>query len=82
MSEIEHKGQLENELRTALRRCGLSYRTEGSYVGWYKRYVKFHGMRHPNKLGKIDVEKFLADLALNQHVSCSTQSQAMQKRHR
>ncbi|MEM9400538.1 MAG: integron integrase, partial [Verrucomicrobiota bacterium] len=61
----------------ALRRCGLSYRTEGSYVGWYKRYVKFHGMRHPNKLGKIDVEKFLADLALNQHVSCSTQSQAM-----
>jgi site-specific recombinase XerD len=45
-------------------------------VGWYKRYVKYHGMRHPAELGKEGVEAFLKHLAMHLEVAAGTQNQA------
>lgn len=54
----------------------MAYRTEQSYVSWYKRYMKFHGLKHPKELGKAGVEKFLNYLAGEQQVAAGTQNQA------
>ena len=67
---------LLNELRAALRMRHYSLRTEESYVQWARRFVAFHGRRHPLELGAREVSAFLSDLATERHVSPSTQNQA------
>ena len=59
-----------------MRRRGLATRTEAGYVGWYRRYVKFHKMRHPEELGQAGVEEFMDHLAVTQGVAPGTQNQA------
>jgi integron integrase len=53
-----------------------SIKTEQSYIGWAKRYIFFHNKRHPNEMGKIEIEQFLTHLATNLKVSPTTQNQA------
>ncbi|BCB26152.1 integron integrase [Sulfurimicrobium lacus] len=53
-----------------------SIRTEQTYVDWIKRYIFFHGKRHPKDMGAHDVEAFLTHLAVNGKVAASTQNQA------
>jgi integron integrase len=55
----------------------LSPRTEEAYVAWVRRFVKFHGMRHPQILGEAEVTAFLTHLAVESRVSASTQNQAL-----
>jgi len=54
----------------------MSRRTEDSYVNWVKRFILFHGKRHPREMGEDEVRAFLSWLAVDQHVSASTQNQA------
>jgi integron integrase len=54
----------------------LSLRTEEAYRNWIKRYILFHGKRHPRELDADAVRAFLTHLAVNEHVSASTQNQA------
>ncbi|MCP4006050.1 MAG: integron integrase [bacterium] len=54
-----------------------SLRTENAYVGWIKRYIHHHGLRHPDEMGNIEVVEFLSDLAVRGEVSASTQNQAL-----
>ncbi len=53
-----------------------STRTEESYLQWIKRYILFHDKRHPREMGVAEIEAFLNHLALEKHVSASTQNQA------
>ena len=53
-----------------------SQATEKSYVGWIKRFILFHGKRHPREMGAKEVADFLSYLALKRNVSPSTQNQA------
>ncbi len=64
-------------VRDRVRRLGLSRRTEEAYVGWIRRYVVANGHRHPAGLGKLEVERFLTDLASRLDVAASTQNQAL-----
>ncbi len=64
-------------LRRAIRQRHYSRRTEETYVGWVKRFVIFHGRRHPAELGAAEVSSFLSHLATDRHVSASTQNQAL-----
>jgi len=64
-------------MRAALRTRHYSYRTEEAYVAWVKRFVRFHGMRHPRELGEPDVNAFLTHLAVADRVAASTQGQAL-----
>ncbi|GIX29424.1 MAG: integron integrase [Burkholderiales bacterium] len=69
--------RLFDQLREALRVRHYSLRTEQAYVHWTKRYILFHGKRHPRELGAAQVQEFLTWLAVEGGVSASTQGQAL-----
>ena len=62
--------------RAAVRGRHYSPRTEDAYVAWVRRYVLFHGRRHPTGMGEVEVQAFLTHLAERGRVSASTQNQA------
>jgi integron integrase len=64
--------------RERMRARRLAYRTEQTYLEWIRRYIAFHGRRHPRDLGAAEVEQFLTDLAVVRKVAASTQNQALQ----
>jgi integrase len=69
--------RLLDQVRAAIRRLNYSRRTEEAYVHWIKRYIYFHGKRHPRDLGAAGVEAFLSHLATEGRVSASTRNQAL-----
>jgi integron integrase len=69
--------KLLDRVRHAARAKHFSYRTEQCYVYWTERFIRFHGIRHPDTMGEPEVEAFLTDLAVNGRVSASTQNQAL-----
>ncbi len=54
----------------------LSLRTEDTYRNWIKRFILYHGKRHPRDLDAEAVRSFLTHLAVTEHVAASTQNQA------
>lgn len=70
-------GKLLLKARNVLRRKHYSYRTEKQYLAWIRRFVVFHGRRHPIHMGAPEIEAFLNHLALKAEVSASTQNQAL-----
>jgi integron integrase len=64
-------------LRLHIRGQGLAYRTEQTYVHWIKRFIVYHGKRHPKDMGAADVEGFLTHLSVNRHCSTNTQRIAL-----
>ena len=54
-----------------------SIRTEEAYVSWIKRFILFHGKRHPLEMGEDEITRFLSTLAVHGQVSASTQYQAL-----
>ena len=68
--------KLLDRVRIRIRLKGYSIRTEKSYVSWIKRFIMFHGKRHPEEMGKSEIEAFLSHLVMNLDVSSSTQNQA------
>ena len=64
-------------MRAAIRTRHLSRRTEEAYGFWIRRYILFHAKRHPAALGQDEVTRFLSSLAVERHVSASTQNQAL-----
>lgn len=69
--------KLLDRMRRALRTGHYSLRTEEVYVHWVRRFIRFHGMRHPRDLGKAEIEAFLSHLAVDRHVAPSTQNLAL-----
>ena len=72
------KPRLLDQVRQVIRRKGYSYKTEKSYVGWIKRFILYHGKRHPRDMGPAEIEQFLTHLAVDLNVAASTQNQALQ----
>jgi len=66
--------KLLDRVRAAVRLRHYSLRTEDCYVQWVKRFILFHGKRHPADLGAAHVEQFLTHLAVEGHVAESTQN--------
>ena len=71
------KPRLLDQVRDRIRVKHYSIRTEQAYLGWVKRFILFHGKRHPLTLGAPDVERFLSHLAVEGKVAASTQNQAL-----
>jgi site-specific recombinase XerD len=69
--------RLLDRVRAALRIRHCSLRTEKAYVGWIRRYILFHGKRHPADMGAAEITRFLSDLAIQRNVAASTQNQAL-----
>lgn len=68
--------RLLDRVRGAIRARHYSLRTEKAYVGWIKRFIFFHGKRHPDEMGTAEITQYLSNLATVSHVSASTQNQA------
>jgi site-specific recombinase XerD len=68
--------KLLDQVRETMRASRYSPRTEAAYVEWIKRYVRFHGIRHPQEMGADEVKAFLSHLATQMNVAASTQNQA------
>jgi integron integrase len=71
------KPRLLDQVRDALRVRHYSLRTEASYVQWIRRFILFHGKRHPAEMGEQEITAFLTGLAVDKHVAASTQNQAL-----
>jgi integron integrase len=69
--------RLLDRVRAAIRARYYSQRTEKAYVHWIRRYILFHGKRHPETLGAAEIESFLSALAVQAKVAASTQNQAL-----
>ncbi len=68
--------RLLDRLREAIRVRHYSIRTEDAYADWARRFIVFHGKRHPLDLGAAEVAAFLTHLAVQRNVAASTQNQA------
>jgi integron integrase len=71
------KPKLLDQVRNILRVNHYSLRTEETYVHWIRRFIYFHGKRHPAEMGAFEVDAFLSHLAVEGNVSASTQNQAL-----
>jgi len=69
--------KLLGQLRDRIRLKHNSLRTEQAYVRWGKRYIIFHGKRHPAEMDKAEIEAFLTSRAVKRNVTASTQKKAL-----
>jgi Phage integrase, N-terminal SAM-like domain len=75
-SPLASAPKLLDRVRQAIRTRHYSRRTETAYVAWIRRFIVFHGKRHPRELGGPEVTAFVSSLAAR-GVSASTQNQAL-----
>jgi len=68
--------ELISQLQAALRARHFSRRTEEAYCRWVRRYIRFHGLRHPADMAEPEINAFVTHLAVDENVSTSTQTQA------
>ena len=76
-AEDSKKYRILERLRNRLRTLHYSRRTEEAYCDWLRRFVLFHGRRHPADMGENEISAFLTHLAVEGRVSASTQNQAL-----
>jgi integron integrase len=69
--------KLLDQVRDRIRVKHYSIRTETQYVQWVRRFILFHGKRHPRDMGAPEVEAFLTHLAVDGNVAAATQNQAL-----
>ncbi|MBT9540218.1 integron integrase [Thiobacillus sp.] len=69
--------KLLDQVRDRIRVKHYSIRTETQYVQWVKRFILFHGKKHPRDMGAPEAEAFLTHLAVEGHVAAATQNQAL-----
>lgn len=71
------KPKLLDQVREKIRLKHYSIRTEQAYLDWIRRYILFHGKRHPAEMDAAAVEAFLTHLAVERNVAASTQNQVL-----
>jgi site-specific recombinase XerD len=69
--------RLPDQVRDRLRVKHYSMCTEDTYLQWIRRFIFFHGKKHPREMGGLQVEAFLSHLATVGRVAASTQNQAL-----
>jgi site-specific recombinase XerD len=75
--ESNQSSTLLGRVREVIRYKHYSMRTERSYVEWVRRFVAFHGRRHPREMGADEVRAFPGYLASDLKVAASTHQQAL-----
>src|SRR5437667_9017843 len=77
LSQPARPRKLLDHVRDVLRVNHYSLRTEEAYVSWIRRFILFHGKKHPQEMGALEVELYLTHLAVGEKVSANTQKQAL-----
>jgi hypothetical protein len=65
------------KVRNAIRVRHSNIRTEEAYLFWVRRFILYHGKRHPTDLGASEVGAFPTHRAVDRKVSPSTQNPAL-----
>ena len=73
----DKKPKLLEQIRFHMRSKYYSRKTEEAYIKWIRDFIIFNGKKYPTELNKTHIEKFLSFLAVEKHVSVSTQNQAL-----
>jgi integron integrase len=76
-SGLRPEPKLLDRAREAVRVHHYSRRTEEAYVTWIRRFIIFHGKKHPSQMGGVEIGRYLTYLAVERRVSASTQNQAL-----
>lgn len=69
--------KLLDQVAAKIRLKHYSHKTELAYLYWIKRYILFHGKRHPKEMGAAEIEAFLSLLVSEHYVSANTQNLAL-----
>ena len=69
--------RLMDQVRERIRYLHYTRSTEDAYVYWSKAFIRFHGLRHPQDMGALEVEAFLTWLADERQVATATHKQAL-----
>lgn len=69
--------RLMDEVHAAFRAHHYSFYTERAYSAWILKFIRFNNLRHPKEMGEQEIQTYLSYLATEQHVSASTQNQAL-----
>lgn len=77
MADSQQQPRLLDQVRTAIRVRHYSRRTEDAYVHWIRRFILYHGKRHPSLMREPEIGAFISALATEGRVSASTQNQAL-----
>lgn len=72
-----HPPKLLDSVRDEIRVRQMALCTEKAYVGWIRRFILFHGKRHPREMGREEIRAFLTHLASEGNVAINTQNQAL-----
>lgn len=76
-TDADSAPRLLDRVRHEIRLRHYSVRTEQAYLGWIRRFILFHGKRHPRDMGAEEVSRFLSHPAVEGNVAASTQNQAL-----
>jgi integron integrase len=71
------KPKFIEQISTFMRARRYSLRTEQAYLDWIRRFILFHGKRHPSEMSEPEIVEFLTHLATQRNVAASTQNQAL-----
>ena len=74
---MTYRSPFLQKVAEAIRVRHYSFQTEKTYIHWIRRFILFHGKRHPSELAEQDVARFLSHLAVDRNVSASTQNVAL-----
>lgn len=77
MSAGARRSAFLERVRAGIRARYYSIRTDEAYVLWARRFILYHGKRHPSEMGEAEVAAFLTHLAVEARVTPSTQNQAL-----
>ena len=66
--------RLLEQVAAVIRQKYYSRRTGQAYAHWIKRYIWFHGRKHPRDMGAAEVTAFLNHLASDRNVAAGTQN--------
>ena len=69
--------RLLDQVRTTARLRHLSLKTEKAYVQQIKRFIIFHGKKHPSEMNESHIRAYLSHLAVEKNVAASTQNVAL-----
>lgn len=69
--------RLLDQVKACCRMKHYSLRTEQTYCSWIRRFILFHGKRHPLEMSAPEIQSFLSALAVDRNVAASTQNQAL-----
>ena len=66
-----------DQLRAFIRSKHLAYKTEKAYCRWVLNFIRFHGKRHPNKMGAREVDEYLSYLSVARNLAVNSQKTAL-----